>query len=109
MSKETSSISERTTNYERCMVSILVDTIDEKGLKHIVVAEQAWPDLTSAGTGWRRARNSRKGEAPRKMPLRDLIAMAEVLGLNFIQLCAEVELKIKNGWNYKKDDTSIVG
>ncbi|WP_421901272.1 hypothetical protein [Maridesulfovibrio sp.] len=96
---------DRVLNYERCMVSILNRTINEKGLTHSAVAREAWPYLKSPADHWRRARNARKNEAPRKMPLRDLVAMAQTLQLSFIQLCAEVELELKKGWDYHKDDT----
>ncbi|SME89220.1 hypothetical protein [Desulfovibrio gilichinskyi] len=98
---------DRATNFERCLVTIIAEAINSKNLKHVLVADQAFPERKGAGPGWRRVRNGAKEEAPRKMPVRDMFAMAEVLGLNFIQLCAEAEFKIKNGWHYTKDDTSL--
>lgn len=100
-------IADQSKNLERCMVTIIAETINEKGLKHVTVADQAFPDRKGAGPGWRRVRNGAKNEAPRKIPTRDLIALTEVLGLSFIELYSEAKIRIKNGWHYSKDDTSI--
>lgn len=77
-------------DFERAMVSTLVEIIESRGLKHDPTAQKAWSYKKAAGRTWQAVRSEQTGQ---KLTIRDAHALAQTLGVSMSQLCALVESK----------------
>ncbi len=70
--------------FERCLVEIMAEMAEKKGLKHKPLAIAAWPDRKDPGTKWRKIRN---GTDPRGFQVQDAYDLALAMGISFLELC----------------------
>ncbi|WP_035061865.1 hypothetical protein [Desulfovibrio sp. 6_1_46AFAA] len=77
-------------DFERAMVTTLIEIIESRGLKHDPTAQKAWPYKKAAGRTWQAVRSEQTGQ---RLTIRDAHALAQFLGVSMSQLCALVESK----------------
>lgn len=70
--------------FERCLVEVMTEMAEKKGLKHKPLAIVAWPDRKDPGTKWRKIRN---GTDPRGFQVQDAYDLATAMGISFLELC----------------------
>lgn len=77
--------------YERCLIQVFTEIIEEKGLKHKPLAELAWSDQKDPGTRWRSIRNNTRA----RLSIGDAYDLSEALGVNFLEVCALAQAKYR--------------
>lgn len=79
------------SSFERRLVEVIQDLSTQKGLKQKPLAMAAWPDRKDAGTKWRKIRN---GTEPRGLRVCDAYALAEAMGVSFVELCGLAQARL---------------
>lgn len=86
--------------FERCLVEVMIEMAEKKGLKHKPLAIAAWKDRKDAGTKWRKIRN---GTDPRGFQIDDAYDLAVAMGVSFVELCGMAQGRLVQLESYQNE------